>query len=301
MVRPILRAVLFGLAGERVERLGGYRKVTVSDLAREYREGTGDCGVCFEYAVHDAIKRGDRLIVDRVSEVLEEFCKIRGTTRSILFGAEKGKKLELLETDAELLTDESRILVGARGKPPKLKRHLEAVRKAFAAPEVRGDLPPSIRGLWRTDLFVGVIESQQWVATTLKINSNHLQGDAGIRVGIFPEADSEQAPSFDEARNLVLCPVPYDGGFVELFYTAFFIVKTFLDADARVPKPVLLPNSFDRQVARQLEDRRKHACLEVIEALESLAQPQFLTTASTGDDYSTSPTSAIAPIPRVTR
>ena len=38
-----------------------------------------------------------------------EACKIPGSdARSILFGAEKGKKLELLEPDADLLTDDSR-------------------------------------------------------------------------------------------------------------------------------------------------------------------------------------------------
>src|SRR5436190_4636577 len=78
MVRPVLRATLFALEHGIVDRLGGYSKVTLADMARVYREGSGDCGICFEYAIHDAIKRRDPLLQPRVSEVLEDFCKIVG-------------------------------------------------------------------------------------------------------------------------------------------------------------------------------------------------------------------------------
>jgi hypothetical protein len=104
MVRPILRATLFALSLERVERLGGYVKVTLHDLAREWREGDGDCGICFEYAIHEAIERKDPLLVPRIGEVLERHCRIQGHARSILFGAEKGARLELVETERGLLT-----------------------------------------------------------------------------------------------------------------------------------------------------------------------------------------------------
>ena len=59
MVRPVLRATLFALEQEIVDRLGGYGKITLADMARVYREGSGDCGICFEYAIHDAIRRRD--------------------------------------------------------------------------------------------------------------------------------------------------------------------------------------------------------------------------------------------------
>src|SRR5205823_146206 len=67
MVRPIIRATLFALQAQRVNRLGGYAAITLADVAREYREGDGDCGVCFEYAVHDAIERRDPLIQPRIT------------------------------------------------------------------------------------------------------------------------------------------------------------------------------------------------------------------------------------------
>lgn len=298
IVRPILRATLFALANERVQRLGGHERVTLADLAREYREGDGDCGVCFEYAIHDAIRRQDPLVEPRVAEVLDDYCRLTGQVRSILFGAEKGKKLRLVETDAELLTDEARVLAGIRGQPAKLKPLMETLVKAHGSVRHRESLPPSIRGLWRADLFVGSLDRQRWVATTLKTNPDQLEGAAGIRLGIYGERTRGERPSFDGSRNLILCPVPYDGGFMELFYRTFYVVKTFLDADARVPRPVALPSSEDRHVATLLEERRGFAVLEIVAALERLAQPGLLESSSAGDPYSDLMTTAIAPIAR---
>jgi len=121
-----------------------------------------------------------------------------------------------------------------------------------------------------------------------------------IGIGVYPEERRGDGPSFDKSRNLVLCPVPYDGGFMEVFQGAFFIVKTFLDADATVPKPVILYLSADRYVAKLLEERRKFAVLDVIDALERFAQPGLLESGLAGDPYSETPTSAVAPIARRT-
>jgi hypothetical protein len=70
VVRPILLGTLFSLKGAIVEKLEGYEKVTLEMLARVYRQGDGDCGICFEYAVHDAVRRRDGLVLNRVDEVL---------------------------------------------------------------------------------------------------------------------------------------------------------------------------------------------------------------------------------------
>ncbi len=296
MVRPVLRATLFALARERVERLGGYAAVTLHDLAREWREGDGDCGICFEYAIHEAIEHKDPLLVPRIGEVLERHCRIKGNARSILFGAEKGARLELVGTPRGLLTPESRLVVSDRGRPIKLKTYLDRVKRAFSFPQERDLLPRSIRGLWRADLFVGAPAEDRWVATTLKINPAHLEGAPGIRIGIYPERRRDESPSFDATKNLILCPVPYDGGFMELFYSAFFLVKTFLTSDAKLPRPVALPLSIDRSVAKLLEDRRAFPVVDVLEALETLAQPGLLLSSSAGDAYSESGTSAVAPI-----
>lgn len=294
MVRPILTATLYALARDRVERLGGYQKITIADLAREYREGSGDCGICFEYAVHEAIGRQDPQIHPMISTVLEDFCGIRQGAQSILFGAEKNGAIGLIETAAALLTDESRILVGRTGQPPKLKRHLKTLLAAFRSEKQRAKLPPSISGVWRSDLFVGSPAQDRWIATTLKLNPVDLEGDAGIRVGLYPERRRGEGPSFDAQKNLILCPLPYNSAFMELFYSSFFIVKQVLAADAQLPKPVALPNSDDRQVAAELVARRVYPVPDVVEALEPLAQPQLIASSEVG--ALAEKTTAVAPV-----
>ena len=300
MVRPILRATLYSLQQQRVERLGGYGRVTLADLAREYREGSGDCGICFEYAVHDAIRHQDAQIYPLISEVLEEFCGIRQGTKSILFGAEKTGGLSLIETASSLLTDDSRILVGKTGQPPKLKRHLEKLLKAFRSAGERDVLPPSIRGLWRADLFVGSPQEDRWVGTTLKINAVDLEGAPGLRIGIYPERKKGERPSRDDSKNLILCPLPYNAGFMELFYSSFFVVSQFLAADGQLPKPVALPNSDDRHVAAELVARRQFPILEVVDALGPMAQPNLLSSSTIGEPSPGTDTSAVAPVAQKT-
>jgi hypothetical protein len=296
MVRPILTATLYSLKRSRVERFGGIEQITLEDLAREFREGSGDSGICFEYAVHDGLLRRSEHVYPRVSEVLESFCNIKGGAESILFGVEKGGTLKLVATGAEKLTDESRILVGKTGNPPKLKKHMTTICEAFRSVRHRALLPRSIRGLWRTDLFVGCSGPDRWVATTLKTNADALEADAGIRIGIYPERRHGELPTWDDAKNLILCPLPYNGAFVELFYQSFFIVKALLSEDARLPPPWQLPSSDDRFVAQELVARRAFPVVGILEALGRFAQPELIDETFAGDVTDES-IAAVAPVP----
>ena len=300
LVLPVLKGVLFALQRERVERLGGYEKISVSDLGREYREGSGDCGICFEYAVHDAIRNKDAVICDLVSEVLADFCGIGGGAESILFGAEKSGGISLIETSNQLITGDSRILSGKIGQPAKLAKNWDKIQKAFRDTKARDRLPNSIKGLWKADLFIGSKNEGRWVGTTLKLNKHDFEGAPGLRVGIFPETKAGERPTRDENNNLILCPLPYNTSFMELFYSAFFIVKQFLTADARTPKPVALPNSADRFVAQELEQRRSFSVLEVIEAMYSMGQPNLTDETLVGNTEPSAPLDALAPVPSKT-
>jgi hypothetical protein len=140
-------------------------------------------------------------------------------------------------------------------------------------------LPWSISGLWKADLFVGYTDTDRWLATTVKINRSLLEGAKGLRIGIVPAREGfSDAIQRDDARNLVICPLPYDGGFMEIFYQGWGVVKQFIAADANIPKEVSLPRQPDRQVARYLHERRDFPVLSVIEALLPLAQPELLLT-----------------------
>jgi hypothetical protein len=304
VVRPILKGVLYALKQDVVAKVGGYEKVDLVLLSRLYRAGDGDCGICFEYAVHEAMTRGDPRVIERVSDAIK-LCRIYGTEpRSILFGLEKSGTLQLIDSAREVLTNDSRILSGRVGQPPKLRKHLNKIVGAFRNVRTRPALPYSIRGLWKADLVVGDSGADQWVGTTVKINPNQLQSAAGLRIGIIPSKQGRtDRVQLDMNRNLVVCPLHHDEDFMQAFYEGWRIIQAFIDADAEVPREVSLPRPDHREVARILAERRNFPVLEVIEAIAPFAQPELLDTKEKQVDLQTlqghSVTDMlIAPLPR---
>lgn len=279
VVRPILTGVLNALKNDVVMEAGGIDNVKLKMLPRLYRPGDGDVGICFEYAVHEAMNRGDPRVVERVSDAIK-LCKItKGDPRSILFGFEKSGSVQLISTAKEVLTTDSRSLTGSVGQPPKLLSRLNTIAGAFRKPTTRLALPYSIRGLWKADLFLGSVESQQWVGTSVKINPNQLEGAAGLRIGIVPTKQGKSDKvRIDDGRGLVICPLHHDADFMQVFYEGWRIVQAFIKADAMVPKEVLLPRPVDREICRMLEERREYPARDVIEALQTFAQPELLVT-----------------------
>jgi hypothetical protein len=233
-------------------------------------------------------------------------CNVPGhEAASILFGAEKSGALRLIDTAKELLTDDSRILVGKQGQPAKLLRHLDIAAQAMRKQAAQLLLPYSIRGIWKADLFVGYTDSQRWVATTVKINPNQLEAAPGLRIGIVPNHEGQSdLLRVDEAKNLVICPLPYDHDFMQVFFQGWAVCQQSLHHDAKVPKEVALPRPPDRQVARYLEERRDFPVVEVIEALGPLSQPELLNSEERSPELSGSEdvgieTSVVeAPMPR---
>ncbi len=277
IVRPILTALLTGIKQEVLNELGGVEKLKLFMLPRAYRDGCGDVGFCFEWAIHDAIRRGESTVMERLIDASRK-CRLPGETfQSILFGVEKSGKTRIIDTANNLLTDDSRILTGAQAQPAKLKSYMNMLAAAFNRPETRASLPSSINGLWKADLFFGTTDADRWVGTTLKINPKHLEGARGLRIGIVPAFQGASDKIYkDTGKNLVICPIPYDGSFMELFYTGWRIVQQFIQADAKVPAPVALPAPADRQVAKELEMRRDFPVVDVVAALEAQSQTDLL-------------------------
>lgn len=150
---------------------------------------------------------------------------------------------------------------------------------AFKRPTTRLGLPYSIRGLWKADLFVGSVSTQQWVGTSIKIKPSQLEGAAGLRVGIIPSRQGRSdAVRLDESKNMVICPLHHDGDSMQVFYEAWRIVQAFLGADAKLPREALLPRPVDREICRMLEERREFPTVDVIEALRIFGQPELLVT-----------------------
>jgi len=242
VVRPILARTLYALKADIVQEAGGYENLKLKMLPRLYRAGDGDCGICFEYAVHEAISRGDGSVLERMTDAAK-LCRLEGDRpKSILFGLEKSGTQQLIDTAANILTDNSRLLYGTRGRPANLRRHLQTIAGAFRNRNTRPALPYSIRGLWKADLFFG-----------------------------YRDIDKD-------SKNLVICPLPHDQDFMQIFYEGWRIVQAFIGADANVPKEIDLPRPVDREVARILAERREFPILDVIAAIAKFGQPELLET-----------------------
>jgi hypothetical protein len=277
VMRPILEGLLYSLPSHRVARLGGINAITLEDLARERRESDGDCGVCFEYAVHDAVVRGDPMVAERVDHALRRFCRIRGSSlSSILFGAEKQGSQRLIETAKALLTDESRLMYGTQGRPVALRRHLDAAAAAFRTRGQGSRLPQSVSGLWKADLFLGQSGADKWVGTSVKIKAAALEPARGLRLGVVPVRGASDLIYKDERKNLIVVPVRWDDDFMDIFYLAWWTAVYFLQGGAREPAPGLLVDPAQRQVARLLVGHRNAPVLDVIDALSAVSQPHLL-------------------------
>lgn len=277
---PILKGILYSLNREIVNEAGGYDKISLHMLSRLYREGDGDCGICFEYAVHDAIVNNNPLVLEKIDTVLKKFCKIKiGEPTSILFGAEKNGAMQLIDTVSEHLTDDSTLLTGTKGQPIKLKKHIQGVINAFRKPSEREKLPNSINGLWKADLFVGKTEPDKWIGTTVKINPSQLEAARGLRLAIVPSKQGKSDKIYlHETKNLIVCPLPYDHSFTEIFYRAWLSVKYFLNCGAKLPPESLLPLGADRFVCKFMVDRSRFTVGEVLEAMEIVKQPYLVNT-----------------------
>lgn len=279
VIVPILKGITYSLKREMLKDFGlTYETITLSQLARVYREGTGDSGICFEYAVHESILGNNPDVLERIDSALKKFCRIKnGVPTSILFGAEKTGAMQLIDSVKEHLTDESSLLTGSVGKPIKLKKHIQGVLNAFRKQSEREKLPNSINGLWKADLFVGKLEEDRWVGTTVKINRDQLEGARGLRLAIVPCRHGKNDKIYlHDTKNLIVCPLPYEQSFVEIFYQGWNIVKLFLNSDAHLPKDSLLPRGADRFVCKELEIRRIYPVMDVIEAFDILKQPELI-------------------------
>lgn len=278
VTRPIFAAVLAGVSQGTLDRWGHDRMaVPLGGLADVRTASDGETGVAFEYAVHSALLDKNPAVVERVVDALKK-CNISSDDpKSILFAVEKNRQAQLLRTQRDLITDTSSVLSGQPGKPAKLKRQLTNLEAAFNRKTTKTGLPQSIGGLWKSDLFLGDPSPDHWVGTTVKTNASKLEGARGLRVAIIPAvADKSDSIYLDDKRNLIVCPMPYDGSFVQTFYEGRRVVQALLASNFKEPKPGVLTTNAEREVARMWMQRQDLTVEDALAAMETFQQQGLL-------------------------
>ena len=132
---------------------------------------------------------------------------------------------------------------------------------------------------WKADLFRGSTSPDHWVGTSVKLNRSHLESASGLRIAIVPsEAGRSDAIRLDDQKNLVVCPMPHDGSFMQVFYEGWRIVQSLCETNFTMPKAVDIPRPLHREVARMYAERRDFPVLDVLDAARKFAQPELLRT-----------------------
>jgi hypothetical protein len=172
----------------------------------------------------------------------------------------------------------SPVLLGEGGSPVSLRAHLAAIGAAFRLPGTLLNLAQSIRGLWKTELFLGSAELDRWAAASVNVTVPRLAAAREPRIAVIPSvAGHSDAVRLDEQRNLVICPVPHDGSFVRIFYEGWRIVQRLCAGNFEMPSKADIPSPAHREVARIFVERREFPIPDVIEAIRKFAQPELLT------------------------
>jgi hypothetical protein len=278
---PIIAGVLRSVSAEVSNTFGERDQLPLKMLGRLRKEADGDCGIAFEYAVHDAVNSRDPIVVERVADALNKCGIMPRFPASILFAMEKSGAQELISTEPGLVTDSSPVLLGEGGHPVSLRDSLSAIGAAFRLPSALLNVAQSIRGLWKTELFFGSADLDRWVSASLIISQALLAGSKEPRIVVIPSmAGRSDAVRRDEQKNIVICPIPRDGSFMRIFYDGWKIVQALCAMNFEIPVSDDIPNPLHREVARIYAERREFPIMEVVEATRKFAQPELLTTST---------------------
>jgi len=279
---PIIAGVLRSVSGEVTSAFGDRGQLPLKMLGRLREEGDGDCGIAFEYAMHNAVVSREPPVAERVADALSK-CGVSGSDpASILFAIEKSGAQELISTEPGLVMENSPVLLSEGRRPVGLREHLAAIGAAFRLPGALLNLAQSIRGLWKSELFLGSADDDQWVSAGVHMNPSPLRPAKALHIAIIPNMPGHSdAVKLDEHKNVVTCPVPYDGSFIQVFNEGWRIVQALCTSDFQMPGPSDIPGPLHREVARIFVERREFPIGDVLDATRMFAQPGLLTS-STG-------------------
>ncbi len=246
---------------------------TLERLARRFARLRVDCALSFEYAVHDALRRSDARVAERVATALREYCGLEGTVpASILLGIGKNRAATLIDTPQHLAAAGSSVRWLVADDTP-LERWIETCVECFHS-EGAYHLPSSILGYWRPKLLLGYAEQGVWVPSSFV---DHSGDDLGFRVRLMPIEQDAGDHVRRRDLHLVVCPIPFDGVFLSLFRRAWRIVRALLAPDANKHVYDRATDPMDVRLEGLLKKRREWDLDDLLFSLASNAPSSCFT------------------------
>lgn len=282
VARSIMRALLDQLGADDLEVLQSDRSdVTLQQLAVVSRldRDKGMRGDGFEWAVHEALIGGESRVTELVGSALTRASKhiAKGAVpTSVMFGYERAKHLGFLDAVVDEAGTSARLLPDGRGRPFAFGPW---VRLAAIGPEAEPELGSRIEKIWKTDLFVTDHIGERYLAATVKSQWRDLEGGAGLRLGIVPEAkDLRSGIKYDSSRGLWLVALPDPDGFMGLFNDAYAAVAEAIYTLGKhtQSKYWAKPSAKAQKVQDQLIKADKASVLEIEDALNEAAQQNLV-------------------------
>ncbi|RMH13130.1 MAG: hypothetical protein D6698_14370 [Gammaproteobacteria bacterium] len=251
----------------------------VNDIAflynKKFRKDSGKHGVCWEYSILEAVRQGNHTVLSLLNEAIAA-CNPQESWEDeidcVLWGGEKHGDVH--RSALEALGPEAKLWTPGRGRPIRLDRHLDTARSAFNQPSFRDFLPAGAADLWQTDLFVRKRSSTFWYAVSVKWNLEDLKRAAGVTIGIVRIRRNESyfRPAWDDAREMVVCRVPYHYEFGEAFHTAFALADKCFSVLPRTYGDFEFTNTEDGALADFMYNNRSSRAVDVLYKLRQQFQ-----------------------------
>jgi hypothetical protein len=230
----------------------------------------------FEWAVHEAIIGNEPSVCDPISDALRKVSRhISGETpTSLLFGHERAKYLGFLDAVVDAAGEEAVILPDGRGHPYAFGTWVAVAAKGKASEIL---LSPRIQQIWKSDLFITDHEGLRYAATTVKSNWRLLEGGAGLRIGIVPEA-KDLRPGLVRHNGLWVVSLPDPDGFMGLFKDAYAAVGQAVCTLGKHKRPPYYrkPSAKAQRVQAQLEKYPTAKVCDIEGALNEAAQQDLI-------------------------
>ncbi len=279
VVAQILTSFLGALPQTAVAAIGGRQSLTMGTLPRLALMGGDDLGLSFDYAAHDLLRAPDSPLRGRIADALH-LCRLPTTApASLLFGLERSGAVQAIDPPADVICAQCMTLGGSSGRTRTLLGRLNVLAAAFRRAAPCPTAPHSLRGGWKSELFLGSVNAQRWVGAVVKRHPAQLEAGATLRIGIVPaRVGGSDRVRLDDSRNLVICPLPFDAAFLQLFATGWHLLQAFLTPSTLARSGAPWPDAIEREVSALLEERRDVPAADVAEMLGIFGQADLLAT-----------------------